>query len=241
MQAHTAAAGSSTQQAVGQNVGTNPLDITEPLIKQLGELFSREDKKSISIFKGSANNILVTDWLKEAERIAQNNQWDSEQKIRFFSDRLKNEAVDWHLEYMENLNTAPQYEDWKKEIVNRFCDASDLEKLKNKLLTLTQKPEQKTKAFINQLNTLYDTIYGKEKQPSIGASNEVLQLSEEIKKIHSDAKKKILIKGLLPKIKTELWPRMTKEGNYNEICELALTAENILFDKSLDNVEALYP
>jgi hypothetical protein len=68
-------------------------NVTKPIVKVLGELFSREDKKSIQTFKGKNTDKLITEWLKSAEHVARNNDWDEEQKLRFFSDRLKGEAL----------------------------------------------------------------------------------------------------------------------------------------------------
>ena len=139
--------------------------VAEHFIKQLGELFSREEKKTIPYFKGTTDDLSVIDWLKKAERVARNNQWDNKQRIRFFSDRLNDEAADWHTEFVENITVASDYDNWKESLVHRFQDKSDIENLKTKLLGLTQKPEQKTKTFINIINSLYDTIYGEEKEP----------------------------------------------------------------------------
>jgi myosin heavy subunit len=73
---------------------TSILDnVAKPIVKVLGELFSREDKKSIPTFKGKSTDKLITEWLKTAEHVARNNDWDEEQKLRFFSDRLKGEAL----------------------------------------------------------------------------------------------------------------------------------------------------
>ncbi|XP_059353433.1 repetitive organellar protein-like, partial [Daphnia carinata] len=65
---------------------TDSLDTstTQPIVKALGELFSREDKKSIPIFKGKSTDKLITEWLKDAEHVARNNDWDDNQKIRFY-------------------------------------------------------------------------------------------------------------------------------------------------------------
>jgi hypothetical protein len=76
-------------------------NVTKPIVKVLGELFSREDKKSIPTFKGKSTDKLITEWLKTAEHVARNNDWDDDQKIRFFSDRLKGEALEWHDNYAE--------------------------------------------------------------------------------------------------------------------------------------------
>lgn len=53
------------------------MDLTGPLIRQLGELFSREEKKTIPLYYGDSS---VTTWLKEAEKVARNNQWEGDQK-----------------------------------------------------------------------------------------------------------------------------------------------------------------
>ena len=59
-------------------------NVTKPIVKVLGELFSLEDKKSIPTFKGKSTDKLITEWLKTAEHVARNNDWDEEQKLRFF-------------------------------------------------------------------------------------------------------------------------------------------------------------
>ena len=110
------------------------------------------------------------------------------------------------------------------------------------MLGLTQKSEQKTKSFINIINSLYDTIYGKEKEPSDNASDEAIEAINGLKIIRGDAKKKILLKGLLPKIKAELWPRLERDSTYEKTCDLALTAESIVMDKELSedkNISAI--
>ena len=46
--------------------------------------------------------------------------------------------------------------------------------------------------------------------------------------MRDDAKRKILIRGLLPKIRTELWPRITEGASFEDICTAALAAESIV-------------
>ena len=58
-------------------------NVTKPIVKVLGELFSREDKKSIPAFKGKSTDKLITEWLKAAEHVARNNDWDEDKKIVF--------------------------------------------------------------------------------------------------------------------------------------------------------------
>ena len=95
-----------------QPADTTILDyVTKPIVKVLGELFSREDKKSIPAFKGKSTDKLITEWLKTAEDVARNNDWDEEQKLRFFSDRLKGEALEWQDEYVEEQDQLLNYRD----------------------------------------------------------------------------------------------------------------------------------
>ena len=57
-----------------QTADTTVLDnVTKPIVKVLGELFSREDKKSIPAFKGKRIDKLNTEWLKPAKHVARNN------------------------------------------------------------------------------------------------------------------------------------------------------------------------
>ena len=91
-------------------------DLANPIVEKLGELFSREEKKTIPIYKGKSTDKLVTDWLKDAERVARNNNWTPDQKIRFFSDRLGGEALDWHVEYVDDRPTL-NFADWKRDFI----------------------------------------------------------------------------------------------------------------------------
>lgn len=59
------------------------------------------------------------------------------------------------------------------------------------------------------------------------------ELLNDVKRMRDDAKRKILLKGLLPKIKTELWPRVTKEATFEDLCKAALNAESIVIQKDL--------
>ena len=125
----------------GQPADTTILDnVTKPIVKVLGELFSRVDKKSIPTFKGKSTDKLITEWLKTAEHVARNNDWDEEQKLPFFSDRLKGEALEWHDEYVEEQDQLFNYADWRKDIIERFRDSFDIAKKKRKLQKLKQRP-----------------------------------------------------------------------------------------------------
>ncbi|KZS04169.1 Uncharacterized protein APZ42_032944 [Daphnia magna] len=123
---------------------------TQPLVKALGELFSIEDKKAIPIFKGKSTDKLISEWLRGAEHVARNNEWDDNKKIRFFSDRLKGEAFEWHENYAEEEGDDLNSQDWKEALITRFQDTYDL-------ATLEKKPKENCRAFVSRLNNLYDT------------------------------------------------------------------------------------
>ena len=85
-------------------------------------------------------------WLKEAERVARNNDWSDVQKLRFFQDRLKGESMDWHLDFIQN-NPIADYNEWRTAFVQRFLDQTDIEKIRNKLLMLRQKNRSENKSI----------------------------------------------------------------------------------------------
>ena len=142
----------TSQDPTGENTtaDTTILDnVTKPIVKVLGELFSRKDKKSILTFKGKNTDKLITEWLKTVEHVARNNDWDEEQKFRFFSDRLKGEALEWHDEYVEEQDQLLNYTHWGKDIIERFRDSFDIATLKRKLQKLKQRPEESCRTFIS--------------------------------------------------------------------------------------------
>ena len=208
----------------------------QSLVKGLSELFSREDKKNIRVFKGRHSDPPVTTWLKEAEITAYLNEWDDEQKVRYFSDRLKDEAAEWLREYIDNKGDL-EFNVWKAALISRFRNKADIEQLKHCLQNLKQGPEQRTQSFIARINSLFDDIYGPAKKPKGNSSStscdkgQTDALIKDVKRMRDDAKLKILFRGLLPKIRTELWPRVTEEASFEDICKAALAAESIVIQK----------
>ena len=95
-------------------------NVTKPIVKVLGELFLREDKTSIPAFIGKSTDKLITEWVKAAKHVARNNDWDEDQKLRFFSDRLKGEALEWRDNYAEEQGNHLNYVDWRKDIIERY-------------------------------------------------------------------------------------------------------------------------
>ena len=217
-----------------QTADTTILDtVTKPIVKVLGELFSREDKKSIPTFKGKSTDKLITEWLKTAEHVARNNDWDEEQKLRFFSDRLKGEALEWHDEYVEEQDYHLNYTDWRKDIIERFRDSFDIATLKRKLQKLKQRPEESCRTFISRLKNLYESIEGKEdKSDSPNKSVVEDTLRQKVRKMRDEVLIKILLQGILPKFKTELYLRMPEDSNdFEALCKQLIISEQILQNK----------
>ena len=223
------------------NEGENEM-ATNELSKKLGELFSREDKKLIPIYRGQSDESDILEWFKEAERVADNNDWDPSQRLRFFSDRLKSEALDWHVEYLANVKNDGlpySYDNWKHDMIVRFRDESDIERLRSQLLELRQLPEQRVRSYVSKLNGLFDLVHGKAiKMPANVSPNssEGKKMSELVaanKKLRDDEKKKLLLNGFLDKIRKNIRLRLPKNPNYDDICEAAYTVESILSNKEL--------
>jgi hypothetical protein len=217
-----------------QTADTTILDtVTKPIVKVLGELFSREDKKSIPTFKGKSTDKLITEWLKTAEHVARNNDWDEEQKLRFFSDRLKGEALEWHDEYVEEQDYHLNYTDWRKDIIERFRDSFDIATLKRKLQKLKQRPEESCRTFISRLKNLYESIEGKEDKPDSPNKSVVEDtLRQKVRKMRDEVLIKILLQGILPKFKTELYLRMPEDSNdFEALCKQLIISEQILQNK----------
>ena len=216
------------------------------LSKKLGELFSREDKKLISVYRGPSDDTDpdsdILGWFKEAERVGNNNDWDDAQRLRFFSDRLKSEAMDWHIEYMNNLKNegkTPTYADWKQDMIIRFRDESDIERLRSQLRELRQTSDQRVRSFVAKINSLYDQANGRTvKVPTNVNTNtpegkKLMELYESNKSLRDEEKKKILMRGLLPKIKDDIWARLPKTPSFDDVCEAAYTAESVVINKEL--------
>ena len=138
-----------------QNPNFNMDDGMAILTRNLGELFSREEKKTIPYFNGQHDGKSIHDWLHNAERVGENNGWDDQQKVKNFSDRLTGEALDWHSEFMTDLPLDPRtanlkadlprgpnskytranlpYAVWRNAFIKRFTNLGHKEKLRNKL------------------------------------------------------------------------------------------------------------
>ncbi|XP_046646436.1 myosin-11-like [Daphnia pulicaria] len=200
-----------------------------PITKShLRELYSQDERKSIPIFKGKRGEQLVNNWLKDAERVAQSAGWEKKDKIKYFSDRLRGDAADWHSDYMERAQDEEDYDAWEKALINRFLTETELENLRKQLNELRQTPDQSTQTFVSRINQLYDIIHGKEITLGDKATNEAKALAISLSQMRGEAKQKILLKGLLPKILKIVWSRMDVDSAYEDVCENAYAAETLV-------------
>jgi peptidoglycan hydrolase CwlO-like protein len=234
----------------------------DALARNLGELFSREEKKSIPLFSGQSDGKLIHDWLKTCKKIGDNNSWDSFQRIRFFSDRLSGEAADWHESFMKKLplnlstykaatDTTPAvpavrytrdnlpYDEWEKHFIDRFTNIGHIEKLRNKLQLLRQTSEQDVQSFIYNINNLYNMVNGEGIKLADDATTGEKLLKEENDKLRNQEKLKILLRGVLPHVKNEMWPRMPANANYKHACQIALEAEGVVISKQINETPGL--
>ncbi|KAI9562508.1 hypothetical protein GHT06_009949 [Daphnia sinensis] len=125
------------------------------------------------------------------------------------------------------------YEEWRAAIIDRFQDAFDLVALKKKLFKLKQKPEENCRTFVSRLNNLYDTIEGKEgKLDDHDKTIMEDQLYNKVKRMRDSTKIKILLQGILPKVKTELYLQMPeKSDDFDLLCNQLFISEQILHGK----------
>ena len=120
-----------------------------------------------------------------------------------------------------------------KRNIKRFQDSFDLATLRRKLNTLKQKPEENCRAFVSRLNSLYDTIEGKvDKIEDPDKTVVADHLLSKVRRMRNDVKTRILLQGLLPKIKAELYLRMPTDFNdFEKLCEQLFVSEQILQNK----------
>ena len=87
---------------------------------------------------------------------------------------------------------------------------------------LQQGPNQRVSDFKSFIDQKFIKAYGKNASQSGDA---------EIKKIREDIKKKVLMRGLKPKILELLWQRMKPNDSFDRIIEEAIEIETILHKK----------
>jgi len=232
---------------IGNRENTTDMANAE-LTRQIGVLFSRDEKKEIPKYDGESKDVYK--WIQEAERVANNNDWEPNQKIKFFSDRLEGEALEWHNEYMDkplDNNDPPRqitkgeitYGTWKANLIKRFEDEADIERIKNRLKTLRQGTGQNVKSFIALVNRLYDRVHGKGATISTHPTAAERTLYNENIKLRDTEKKEIVLSGLSRNVREGVWLRIPANASYETVCKLACEVESIHLNKELTENKGL--
>jgi len=196
-------------------------NVAEAIQQSLQELISHQNKQQIPLYSGFLNDLPIEDWIKDAERVARTAGWDNTLKFKFFSDRLRGIAATFNDEYLEtNQNTT--YADWKQALVTRFTIDNESEGHKKELEELQQGPNQRVSDFKSFIDQKFIKAYGK---------NAAQSGDTEMTKIREDIKKKVLMRGLKPKILELLWQRIKPNDSFDKIVEEAIEIETILHKK----------
>ena len=75
---------------------------------------------------------------------------------------MRNDAADWHSEYMERAQDKDDYEEWEKSLIKRFLTETEIENLKKQLSELKQTADKAPKLLSTEL-TSFTILYTRKK------------------------------------------------------------------------------
>ena len=127
----------------------------------------------------------------------------------------------------------PTYSVWKKSFLKRFHDEADIQRLRTKLTQLKQHADQRARAYVARLDSLYIAINGKDIVLNEGADANSKHVTNIIIKMRDKERMNILLRGLLPKLKTEVWRRISLNPDYKILCNTVYESEGILLSQDL--------
>lgn len=209
-----------------------PADISEMIAERLSVLNIKDEVKAIPFYNGYANDVLVTDWLRDAEAVATIHEWDASKIKKYIASRLKGPALTWHIRRLKSQGTTNPPEDfapWKKAFEENFSHPSDPDKLKLKLANLKQKPDQQTKHFIAQIETLYGHVYGNS-----------TSTDPERAKLRNDKLLEIFMKGVQTKIRDAMWNgQLPADFDWDKATTAAKNAEKLLLARELNEQKSV--
>ena len=191
---------------------------------ELSELVSIPLREKIPHFSGYLGDISVTDWFKQAERVAKGGNWSKEQMKRYFSERFTKLALSFqeHLDDPENPEPVTEYNEWKDLIIEEFKDPSENQIFKNELSEIKQKVHERVRDFRARLEKLFVKAYN---EKLFRSTNEDMTL------IRNDILKNAFEGGL----KSELLPgyenRVPADADYATCVATATDIESILARK----------
>ena len=188
------------------------------LTESLQEILSHQHKQQIPFYNGLLNDQPIEDWYKDAERVAKTAGWTDALKLKYFSDRLRGVAATYNDEFA-TTNQQADYQDWKEAMITRFQDSDAKERHEMELHHLQQGPNQRVNDFKSFIDQKFIKAYG---------TNAAQSGDAEMTQIREDIKKKVLLKGLKPKIVEQLWHRIDPTNNYDSIVSEAINVEKLL-------------
>jgi Zinc knuckle len=204
-------------------------NLVTALTDSLQEILSHQHKQQIPLYSGFLNDQPIEDWLKDAERTARTAGWTDALKLKYFQDRLRGVSATYNDEYvtgLQNQGTPITYQDWKQAMIARFQDSDAKDAHKFELEQLQQGPNQRVNDFKSFIDQKFIKAYG---------NNASQSADNEMKQIREDIKKKILLKGLKPKIIEQLWHRIDPTSGYDSIVAEAINVEKMLQRKESMN------
>jgi hypothetical protein len=193
-------------------------------VSELSELVSIPLREKIPHFSGHLDDTSVTDWFRQAERIAKGGNWSKEQMKRYFSERFTKLALSFqeHLDDPENLVPISDYNTWKDLIIEEFKDPFENQIFKNELAEIKQKTNERVRDFRARLEKLFIKAYNEKLFRSI---------NEDMTLIRNDILKNAFEGGL----KTEILPgyenRIPADAYYATCVTTATDIESILARK----------
>ena len=124
----------------------------------------------------------------------------------------RQEAFYWHNDHYEGK--SPPYLEWKQKFLERFHDEADIGRLRTKLHKFKQKADQRARSYVASLDSLYLALKGKDIVLSNNADVTTKKVTEIINQMRDKERINIILRGLIPKLKTEVWRRMPLNPDY---------------------------
>ncbi|KAK4045797.1 hypothetical protein OUZ56_033787 [Daphnia magna] len=187
-------------------------ETAEQLQKEIKVLADRLDKASTEKINLKKNLLDFTSKKKNIEK-----------DLQELEDRLKKKV---------DMGVTHDDEDTSEKTFANSCKKNP----KDDDIPATEQDDEDAKkvnrAFVSMLNNLYDTIAGKEERADHNQTIIEGKLLNKVKKMRDHRKSKILLQGLLPKYKAELYLRMPENTeDFDALCKQVFISEKILHTK----------
>jgi len=200
-------------------------DLARIFADHLAQMMSKEDRNAINPYTGRHNDVTIGKWLAQAEAVATLHDWSEEEKLKNFSARLTDMALTWHVSRLREF-PGEKFADWKKAIREQFSHPAEIESMKIKFQGMTQKPGQLTQHFIQDIENMYDAIYGRSEHGHKSGSAQ--------SDVREDMLLRVFMQGLLPSIRDSLWNGyLMPNYTWDLATKAAVTVERLQVAKAL--------